>query len=290
VQLPKDIDQIVIAAISYNAATAQIVKNLFAEEISIPIHIHSGYGLPLRITPKTLVIAISICGKRPEVLSAVKMAYAANARVVAITTGKELEAFARERNLPLILIDKTLPEMNQLTGGKMSAGIIIAILTQILINTGVLNPKARQRVLAAVTEIETMYLPKLGGKIAEMIAETNLLIYSSETYLGLASLAKALLNILEQMPCFVNTITEALNSEIYSFQRKGSAKYCALILQDAAESTTTQSSIQKLQEKLTATKLKSYILELPGSNQLTKTLAGIMLLYWVSYSLISQQK
>ncbi len=294
VPLSKDIDQVIISAVSYNAATAEIIKNLFEPEISVPIRVHQGYDLPAKMTPKTLVVAISICGKRPEVLWNAKMAHEAGAKVVAVTTGGELEIFARERNLPLILIDKNSPEL-QLTKGSglmmpLGAGLMFAILTQVLINAGALNIKARQRILESVTEIENMYLPKLGAKIAGLAADTNLLIYSSEQYLGLASLIKNLVNILAQMPCFHNSITGALGSEIHSFQHKGFAKYFALILRDPTTAEPVQYSIEKLQEKLAVIKLKSYVLELPGSNQLTKVIASIMLTYWVIYGLLDKPK
>jgi len=275
IQLPKNIDRVVIAAFSYNAAIAEIIKNLFGTDATAPIQVCHGYDLPARITPQTLVVAISLCGKRAEVLSAMQMAYKAHAQVVAVTTGGKLEVFAREHKLPLILIDKNLIEMRPPADGKLSGGIIIAILIQILINAGVLSQKARQYVLASVTEIENMYLPKLGDKIAGLVGDTNLLIYSSEKYSGLAKLAKILFNILIAMPCFESSLTEALGSDIYSFQRKGFAKYFALILQDKNEAEPIQFSLQMLADKSAEVKLKSYILDLPGSNQLTKTLTAI---------------
>ena len=290
IQLPKNIDQVVIASFSYNAAIAEIVKNLFEADATVPIQVCHGYDLPARITPQTLVVAVSLCGRRPEVLSAMQTACKATAKMVAVTTGGELEVFAREHKLPLILIDKNLPEMRPPADGKLSGGIIIAILIQILINSGVLNQKIRQYVLAAVVEIENMYLPKLGDKIAGLVGDTNLLIYSSEKYSGLAKLAKNLFNILIAMPCFESSLTEALGLDIYSFQRKGFAKYFALILQDKNETEPIQFSLQTLTDKLAEVKLKSYILDLPGSNQLTKTLTAVMLFYWVIYALLDKQK
>ncbi|MFA5967061.1 MAG: SIS domain-containing protein [Patescibacteria group bacterium] len=292
IQLSKDknIDQIIITAFSYNAATAEIVKNLFENDTTVPIRIHTGYGLPARITPKTLVIAISLCGKRPEVLSATKMASAAHAQVVAITTGGELEVFAREHNLPFVLIDKTISELRAPTNGKMNGGIMLAVLVQILINAGVLSSKARQNILAAVTEIENMYLPKLGHKVADLVADTHLLIYSSNTYIGLAHLFKSLLNIFATMPCFTGTIAEAMGNDVQGFPPKTSTKYFVLLFEDTTEPDFIQHSLIKLEEKIVATKLKYSTLELPGSNQLAKTLAAIMLLYWIIYGLGQESK
>lgn len=290
VRLPKGIDQVVIVALSYNATIAEIAKNLFEMEASVPIRTHIGYGLPTGITPITLVVAISLCGERPEILSAAKAAYTAKAKLVVVTAGGELEVFAREHNSPLVLIDKNLPELKEPVNRKLSGGIMLAVIIQILINAGVLPPEIRQNILTAIGEIESMYLPKLGEKVANLIADNHILIYSSNRYTGLATLLKALLNILVTLPGATNTIAAALGSDIYGFSHKGWAKHFILILEDTTESELEQKSLLKLEEKITHAKLAYSTLELPGSNQLTKTLAGIMLFYWAIHALLNKEK
>lgn len=290
VQIVKGIKEIIISATSYNAATAQIIINIFKNEAKAPIIVHQGYDLPKPVSSDSLVIVISLCGKRPEMLSAAQAAYAQKAKIVAVTTGGELEVFARERNLPLILIDKVLPEFSAPSTGKLAGGFMAAVLTQVLINAGVLSSKVRQQILAAGEAIEKMYLPKLGQKLADLAADSTALVYSSNRYAGLAQLIKSSLNILVQMPCFYNEIPAMLQSELKGLERKGFAKYFALILQDNTEDTRIQKSIIEIQKKLTAIKVKNYALELPGQNQLEKTLASIMLVYWMLYWLLSKQK
>jgi len=290
-KLPKAVDQVVISAVSYNATIAEMVKNLYTEDILVPFQIHTGYGLPARITPQTLLVAISLCGQHPEVLSAVQVAYKAGLKVAVITTGGELEVFARERELPLILLDKSLPEYKPApANGSWGAGLMIAILVHILIGIGLLPAKVRPQILTAAKDIENMYLPRLGRKIADLIADTNALIYSSEKYYGLANFMKSIINILGEMPCFANTLSGGLGTEIYGFSRKGFAKYFALILRDDTADKNIKWSTQQLEEKLSDAKLKNYVLDLPGQNQLEKTLATPMLIYWIAYSLIYPQK
>ncbi|MFH0912612.1 MAG: SIS domain-containing protein [Patescibacteria group bacterium] len=291
VRLPKAIDQVVISAFSYNAAIAETVKNLYARDLPVPLQIHSGYGLPAQITPQTLVVAISLCGQRPEVLSAVQMAYKAGLKLIIVTAGGELEVFARERGLPLILLDKNIPEYRPApAGGSWGAGLMIAILVHILIGAGLFPAKTRQQILAATKGIENMYLPRLGRKIADLITDTNVLVYSSEKYYGLAIFMKNIINILGGMPCFANTFSGGLGTEIHGFSRKGFAKYFALILNDNAANKNIKFSAKQLEEKLSAAKIKNYILDLPGQNQLEKTLATPMLIYWIAYWLIYPQK
>lgn len=283
IQISKGVKEVIISATSYNAAIAQIIADLFKNELNAPITVHQGYDLPKPVSPDSLVIVISLCGKRPEMLSAAQAAYAQKAKIVAVTTGGELEVFARERNLPLVLIDKALSEFNTPSTGRLAGGFMVAILTQILINAGVLSPKIRQQILAAGEAIEKMYLPKLGQKLAEMASDSTTLIYSSNRYNGLAQLIKSLLNILVQMPCFYNEIPAMLQSEIKGLERKGFAKYFTLILQDNTEDTRMKQTILTTQTQLTTMKIKNYALDLPGQNQLEKTLASIMLIYWMLY-------
>jgi len=282
--------EVIISTTSYNATIAQSIKDLFSNIIDLPITIHQDYDLPHTVGPDSLIIVVSLCGKREEMLSAARMAYTQKAKIVTITTGGELEVFARERALPLILLDKTLPEFNPLTNGYMSGGCMVAILIQILIKTKILPVNIRQQVLATEGVIEKMYLPKLGQKLAELVTDTTLLIYSPAQYRGVTQLIKNLVNNLLQSPCFYQLIPAVLHSEINSFQSKSPTKYFTLILNDTTLDNRLQKNILTLETKLTTLKIKSYNLELPGENQLEKTLASIMLIYWMIYWSLSQQK
>lgn len=280
--------EIIIATANYNADIAQSISDLFRKNIDIPITIHQGYDLPYAVGSDSLVIVVSLCGKKEEMLSAVRTAYVQKATIVAVTTGSELEVFIRDRALPLILIDKTLPEFSPLTNGYMSGGCIVAILTQILINARILPASIRQQILATEEAIEKMYLPKLGQKIARIIGGNTLLIYSPIQYAGIAQLIKNLLNNLTQTPCFYNLLPALLHSEINSFRQKDATKYFALILNDNNSDIRAQKDILTLKNKLMALKISYYDLELPGANQLEKTLASIMLTYWTIYWLLNQ--
>ena len=286
VQLPKDIKEIVISAVSYNSAVAEIIQNVFKDELTIPLIIHKESGLPHKVSSQTLLIAISLCGHRAEVVSAAKAAYETGAKIIIITTGGELEDFARERKLPLILAPKELPEWKF----HMGQGIILAILVQLLINAKVLTPLARQCVLGAASAIEKLYLTKLGQKLADLMVGNNTLIYSSSLYSGLSRLIKTLANTLLLAPCFSNSFTELKYSEIYGLGHKGLGKYLVLILQDKNENPDIQKNITDLQTKLTNNKTKHYLLDLPGQNQLEKNLAAVMLFYWVIYAFLVEPK
>ena len=285
VRLSKNVKEIILCATSYNTPVAEIVADIFGREAHPPYFVHQGYDLPHATSSESLVIAISVCGKRPEVISAAHMAYSQKANLVIVTSGGELENFARERSLPLILIDKANPEFHF----RMAGGIMFAIITQILINAGVLSPKTRQQILAAGQNIEKMYLTKQGSKLAEMIADTSVLVYAPNQYSGVAHFLKHLLNIFIPLPSWTNEIPAVRYSEIYSLQRKGLAKYFALILKDPSADARLQDDTKKLQEQFSDDKIKHYILELPGADYLEKSLAALMLFYWTIYALLQKK-
>ncbi|MBU1092523.1 hypothetical protein KJ836_02555 [Patescibacteria group bacterium] len=286
-QIPDDITEVVIIAVSYNAAVAMIIKNLFAHNFKVPVTIYPEEGWPRQIGPKTLCIAVSLCGHRVEVLSAVKTAYTANAKIVVVTTGSELEVFAKERNLPIVLMDKELPEWKF----RMGQGLILSVIIQLLINARVLSIDVRQKILQAATAIEALYLPKLGQKLANDLTGLTVLIYSSFNYAGLARLVKALINILWQTPSFTGSFIDLQYLEVYGFTHgKGYTKQFLLFLQDKTDDELIQATIKKLEHQLSAGKAKQFTLDLPGANHIEKTLASIMLFYWTIYWLLNKSK
>ncbi|HCR42140.1 TPA: hypothetical protein DIV45_02120 [Patescibacteria group bacterium] len=279
ISIPPDIKEVVIIAVSYNAAVVAIVQSLFGDEFKVPVILYSDMRSLQQLGPQTLCIAISLCGHRAEVVSAVQIAHASGAKIVVITTGGELEIFARERKLPLVLLDKQLSEWKF----RMGHGIVLATIVQLLINARVLSATARQKILTAVTAIEKLYLPKLGQKLVDLLAGSTVLIYSSPYHTGLARLCKSLINILWQTPCFTGSFTDLQYLEIHGFGHKGYAKHLVLLLQDKNDDALTQTTIVNLATKLADNKIKYYILGLPGETRIEKTLAGIMLFYWTIY-------
>lgn len=277
-QMP--LNEVIIVAVGHDAAIAEIVQDLFSSHLAIPIKINRELNHTLPASTRTLVINLAVTHFPEEMANLAKQYYEDGANITTITTGGAPEIFARDRHLPLILLDNSLPEWKF----RMGSGLMIAILTQVLISAGVLNHQVRSSLLQATIELENMYLTKLGEKIAKAIMpNSSLLLYSPNFYLGIANLIKHLANTLLQLPCFVGRLSDYKYGETYGFAGKNWSKFLGLIIQPTQEVSTQISFIQK---NLATRKIDSFIWELEGQNQIEKSLAAIMLFYWTIYWLL----
>ncbi|MFH1088371.1 MAG: hypothetical protein V1719_00850 [Patescibacteria group bacterium] len=278
INLPKStITNVIITAVGHDAAVAKIVCDLFEANITIPITIKQELADAKTVTKQTLIINLAVTYYPEEMVKLTKKYYVDGAKIITITTGGEPEIFARDRQLPLILLDDSLSEWKF----RMGSGLIIAILTHVLTHYGILPQQTRSHMLQTTTKLDGMYLTKLGEKIAKfMIASSVSLLYTPSHCLGLSHLIKNLTNTLLQLPCFVGLLSDYKYSENYGFSGKNWNKFFALIIQD---NDTANNPAVLVQKQLNARKIDSFIWKLNGQNKLEKSLSTIMLFYWAIY-------
>ena len=95
-----DVDKVVILGMGGSAIAGDLLRALAALESPVPIFSHRGYGLPLMVDGRTLLIASSYSGNTEETLSAFQAALNGAAKKLAITTGGRLLAAARANGIP----------------------------------------------------------------------------------------------------------------------------------------------------------------------------------------------
>ena len=101
-----DFKQVVIAGMGGSAIGADLLAAYCASLAPIPVSVHRDYDLPLFARgAETLVICSSHSGNTEETLSAFEAARKAECRIIAVTTGGELEKRARENNIPVWTFD-----------------------------------------------------------------------------------------------------------------------------------------------------------------------------------------
>lgn len=104
-----DFNKIIIAGMGGSAISADIAYSVLADKISIPIFIIRNYETPRFADHKTLFIIISYSGNTEETLSVFKRAVLSGGKIVAITSGGELENLSAANMNPYIKIPGGLP-------------------------------------------------------------------------------------------------------------------------------------------------------------------------------------
>lgn len=267
IQLPSDINNIVIISMGYDASSAKILVKLLKDKITVPIAIHQSDQSPHNISNTSLVLFIDSLVNTPEILSVFKKIDITKTNSVVITSDRELEIQAREKNIPFVLVPKA---------PKITSGYIIAIIAQLLINAGITTKDTRQQILEAADSLNKLYLPQQGKKIAELIKKHTLLIYASEDYWPLALMTKNQVNNIAKTPCFWNRLPEINYNEILSLNNLKKNQYYALVFQNSETPTPFTETLSEL-------KILHRIIPMLGKNKLEKTLSSLMLIDWIAY-------
>jgi glucose/mannose-6-phosphate isomerase len=98
-------EAVVILGMGGSAIGGDLLRTLLESECPVPILVNRDYTVPAFVNGRTLAIASSYSGNTEETLAALEAARQAGAMLLAIATGGQLAARARELNVPLLTFD-----------------------------------------------------------------------------------------------------------------------------------------------------------------------------------------
>ncbi|MBT4433343.1 SIS domain-containing protein [Candidatus Falkowbacteria bacterium] len=124
----KNIDNIIVSGMGASNLGGYIIKNLYKQELKVPIEIVKDYNLPNYVNKKTLCIISSYSGTTEETLSTLKEARKKGAKIFIITTGGKLNKFALKYKIPSYIFE---PKNNPCNEPRMGLGY--SIFGQIII-------------------------------------------------------------------------------------------------------------------------------------------------------------
>jgi len=154
---------IVLAGMGGSAVAGDFLARLCEEWVSVPFAVSRNYEIPGFVGPKTLFIASSHSGDTEETRAAVRAALRRKARILCITTGGKLSAFARrhrEDGVALLAIPRKDPRMPP----RAALGYSLIPLVRALESLG-LYPGAGRHISEAVS-----LLAKLRGRVRPKVA------------------------------------------------------------------------------------------------------------------------
>ncbi len=117
------INKIVVNGMGGSALGSDIIKNLFASSLRVPIIITNSYEALGCVDDKTLFIASSYSGTTEETLSAIKQAQAKKAKIFGITSGGPLGEMIRKNKISGFVFD---PKFNPSNQPRMGLGYSLA--------------------------------------------------------------------------------------------------------------------------------------------------------------------
>ena len=108
-ELKRSYKNMVIAGVGGSAIGADLVRSYVLKESKNPIIVNRNYTRPGCVGDESLVVASSYSGNTEETLSAYDDAKAKSAKIIAITSGGELEKKARSDGFGVMIVPKGMP-------------------------------------------------------------------------------------------------------------------------------------------------------------------------------------
>lgn len=195
----KNIQNVLVLGMGGSAIGADLIRNLFVEELKVPVDIINGYNVPKYVNSKTLVIASSYSGGTEEVLESVKKAKAKKAKIVVISAGGKLKAFAKRNNLPALIFTT---ENNPCGSPRMGLGYSIVGQLILFSKVGLLK-LSQKKVKELITTLAyydglfgvlTPETENIAKQLAKKIIGKSIVYTASEHLLGNAHIASNQMN------------------------------------------------------------------------------------------------
>ena len=102
-------DRIHFLGMGGSAIGGDLIRSYLENRLAVPIFVHRGYELPATVGRSSLIFALSYSGNTEETLATYRSARQRGSRLVAVTSGGKLLAWARRDGIPCVQIPSGFP-------------------------------------------------------------------------------------------------------------------------------------------------------------------------------------
>ena len=210
-----DFNQIIFCGVGGSALPGSILKMLqIFYNWPINIRIHRSYGLPTRLSPRSLIFAVSYSGNTEETISSYQEAKEKNLSVIGITTNGKLAELCKKDKNPWVKLPTRLPTgQEEKIQPRQAVGYQFASIVKLLSNSGIIKD-LDEEILDMSKFLKPKALEKQGKELALKIKGRIPIIYASDKYRILAQTWKINFNENSKSPAFWNYFPELNHNEM----------------------------------------------------------------------------
>lgn len=210
---PNTIENVLVSGLGGSGIGGTIVADLTAAQCKVPVSINKEYFIPAFVGPNTLVIISSYSGNTEETLQALGLAYTKGAKIVCVTSGGKIEAFAREKGLDLVLIPGGMPP-------RACLGYSLTQLFYVLHGFGLINRdfEAQLEKAVALLESKTGEIKTEAAAIATKLSGKLPVLYATPGFEGVAVRFRQQLNENSKILCWHHVIPEMNHNELVGWR------------------------------------------------------------------------
>ncbi len=272
----KNLQMVLVSGLGGSGIGGSIAQEYVYDKLRIPFLVNKDYFIPASVNAQTLFIACSYSGNTEETLQAVESARKAKARIVCITSGGALAAFARKHKLCLIEIPSGMPPRSCL-------GYSLVQLLAVLKKCCLLKTPVFAEIGSAIERLrkEQTGIRKQAQKIAEQLAGRIVALYSIAGREGLAIRFRQQLNENSKILCWHNVVPEMTHNEIVGW-RNSHPNLAVVFCYHADDYEKNIQRLKVLKKVVRQYQTQTLDIVIKGSNYWEKAFYFIHLTDWIS--------
>ncbi|MFH1826499.1 MAG: bifunctional phosphoglucose/phosphomannose isomerase [bacterium] len=241
----KNIKNIVIAGMGGSAISGNLVADLLAQELNLPIFVNRSYECPAFVGKDTLFFAVSYSGNTEETLAALAQAQKSQAKIVCVTSDGKLK-------------EKQINPTYLIPGGLQPRAAIAYLLVPILVcleSSGIAKGLSQQIIEAAALlerqksafGLSVATRNNLAKQLAKKLLGKTPIVFASKGTTESAGLRlKTQLNENSKLNPLFNVFPELDHNEIVGLAKLSRAEHnsCLVILRDEKDSERLKKRIE----------------------------------------------
>jgi glucose/mannose-6-phosphate isomerase len=148
----KKVKNVIIGGLGGSRFPALIIKELFKQELKLPLIINDDYLLPAFANKESLVILSSYSGTTEEVIAMAKQALIKKTKITGITAGGEIAEILRRKKLPVYIFN---PLYNPSGQPRIGFGYAVGGLLGMFYKLGFLRIK-KEDLIQAIEKLKSL--------------------------------------------------------------------------------------------------------------------------------------
>lgn len=267
---------VLICGLGGSGIGGKVVKDILRHELPIPVEINSNYTIPAWVNESTLLIISSYSGNTEETLTALSEAHHQGATPVCITSGGEVETFAKANNATLFKVPEGYPPR---AAFAFSVAYQLALFNQIF-NLGKNIPGTLENISSMLIEDENS-IKERASELADTLSGTIPIIYADYEYEGIAVRFRQQINENAKMLCWHHIYPEMNHNELVGWAG-GNESFAVVTLLNEDDHIRNKLRMDICKSIITKKTENFSEVESKGETKIERTFYLVHLLDWVS--------
>jgi glucose/mannose-6-phosphate isomerase len=273
-----ELGPLLVCGMGGSAIGGDLAMAVLGERLLRPMQTVRGYELPLWASPTSVVLCMSYSGNTEETLACYEAAGAVGALRIAVTTGGQLGAAARDDGVPVIPLPAGL-QPRAAVGYMLVAVLEVAALSGVALHVRTEIDAAS----SSLVDLAAAWGPgagsdSLGKRVAQRIHKTCVCVYGAGPTAPIALRWKTQINENAKVPAFWAELPEADHNEIAGWEQAAAlGSFMAVFLEDSDQHPRVRQRTELTAALIEPQAAGTLRLESQGVNRVERVLSLVLL-------------